>query len=210
MVDGLDFFYFFHIGQESDSSLSLTYACMRHYIFEKWGMDIDVAIAKLNYDGLVDPSNFFKKKFPDQSVVQGHICLQHSRSRSADKFVGGWRKLIKNYLDTFAWFPNPLLSVSADVLISKLESNAMQAKGLRSLLDGNGIGGFHAEDGQWRAVFSSSFTHVPSGYTTYVNQGVEAHWKSKNLEEGKFTKDNFEKIFEKAETGYLKKILENH
>ena len=41
-----------------------------------------------------------------------------------------------------------------------------------------------------------------------MNQGMEAHWKSKNLEKGKFTRDHVEKIFEKAETGYLKKFLD--
>ena len=147
-----------------------------------WTLDINDLIASWYYDGFPAACSFFKKKLPN---AKGHICLYHSRKRCGEQFTGGWAKLIKQCLDMMAFFPNPLLSVSANVLIAQLQSITDEQKGLEYLVSGVGIGGFYTTDGgEWRAVWSSSFRHVVPGYACYLNNDVESNWKSETLNKG--------------------------
>ena len=108
--------------------------------------------------------------------------------------------MVSNNLDMMAFFPNPLFSVSADLMIATLRTMPDQTKGLNYLVKGNGIGGFHAtEDGEWRALWSSSFKHLTPGCTTYCNNDVEAVWASANIVESECFKKNFAEIFRLAQ-----------
>ena len=103
--------------------------------------------------------------------------------------MGGTARVVSNCLDMFAFLPNPLLSVSADLLIADLRQQPEQQQGFNYLVKGNGVGGFHAlENGEWRALYSSSFKHVPPGFSAYRNNAVESFWASSNVAESEFLK----------------------
>ena len=119
------------------------------------------------------------------------MCLYHGRKQSGTRFYGGWKKLGPQLQDLIAFLPDPLFSVTTDLLIARLLADPMEEKAVQYLVNGHGIGSFNALPcGEWRAKWSSSFKHTEPGYSAYVPNMMESEWASHDIVQGGCSKSN--------------------
>ena len=127
------------------------------------------------------------------------------------RFTGGWKKLGPMLLDMIAFLPNPLLHVTAELMMAKLKQDPSQTAALSYMTSGNGIGCFHIcpHTGEWRARWSSSCRHTTGGYSTYLPNSIEAQWRSHDIVEVSCSKANVETIFTQSEKRFRQHVVDH-
>ena len=108
-----------------------------------------------------------------------------------------------------AFLPDPLFSVTTDLLIARLLADQMQEKAVQYLVNCHGIGSFNALPcGEWRAKWSSSFKHTEPGYSAYVPNTIESERASHDIVDGGCSKSNLETIFQQSEARFHQRFAD--
>ena len=91
----------------------------------------------------------------------------------------------------------PAFHISAEVLLAKAKAAGKQA-GYNYLVTVGEGGAFVPDGPHWTGPWASSYAHVDTGFSTFLNNCVEASWFVDDVVNGDSRKDTIDKIFEKV------------
>ena len=166
--------------QESTKCLELGLAALDAVLESRFGFKLNDVVAEWYWDGRPEAMTVLAKHFEGKP---GHLCLQHAKKQIGARFGKGFSHEVKKGIDLMALMPNPLFHAAAEPFLVNLKDGGHQ-KGVEYLTTAATGHAFIAVGEFWTAKWQSNYMHVSPGFSTYLNNAVEASHRSDAIATG--------------------------